>query len=71
MRIQAGLAARYEKHRSIIRAKLLSFQDMRVWLFRGTDFTAVLDHLWHGVGANGEPVMWDDYVRSRCAVVLI
>ncbi|CAE6501353.1 unnamed protein product [Rhizoctonia solani] len=48
----AGLGARYEKHRTIVREKLLSFEGLRVWLFR----------------AGGAPVTWDDYVWSRCAV---
>ncbi|KAJ1305533.1 hypothetical protein OPQ81_000539 [Rhizoctonia solani] len=67
----AGIGARSEKYRSLIRQKLLSFKDTRVWLFRGPQFSKVLDHLWHGVGAGGGPVLWDDYIRSRCAVVQI
>ncbi|CAE7211729.1 unnamed protein product [Rhizoctonia solani] len=64
--VVAGLGARYERHRAIVRKKLLSFEGLRVWLFRGHDFTQILDHLWHG--ADGAPVTWDDYVRSRCVV---
>ncbi|KAH7323350.1 hypothetical protein B0J17DRAFT_240932 [Rhizoctonia solani] len=67
----AGIGARLEKHRSSVRKQLLSFKDTRVWLFRGPQFSQVLDHLWHGVGAGGAPVIWDDYVRSRCAVIPI
>ncbi|KAL5639752.1 hypothetical protein ACGC1H_006359 [Rhizoctonia solani] len=69
--VVAGLGARYEKHRLIIREKLLSFKNKRVWLFRGPEFSRVLGHLWHGVGAGGAPVVWDDYVRSRCTVLPI
>ncbi|CAE6519233.1 unnamed protein product [Rhizoctonia solani] len=61
----AGIGARLEKHRSLVREQLLSFKDTRVWLFRGPQFSKVLDHMWHGVGAGGAPVMWDDYIRSR------
>ncbi|CEL54927.1 hypothetical protein RSOLAG1IB_07419 [Rhizoctonia solani AG-1 IB] len=66
-----GLGARHEQQRSIIRERLLSFQGRRVWLFRGPEFSRVLDHLWSGVGAGGAPVTWDDYVESRCTVLPI
>ncbi|CAE6355520.1 unnamed protein product [Rhizoctonia solani] len=67
--VMAGVAARLEKHRTLVRERLLSFKDTRVWLFRGPQFSQVLEHLWLGVGAGGGPVTWDDYVRSRCAVI--
>ncbi|CAE6432353.1 unnamed protein product [Rhizoctonia solani] len=67
----AGIGARLEKYRHRIRERLLSFRDTRVWLFRGPQFSRVLDHLWHGVGVGGAPVLWDDYVRSRCVVIPI
>ncbi|CAE6365170.1 unnamed protein product [Rhizoctonia solani] len=66
-----GLAARHEQQRSVIRERLLSFQGRRVWLFRGPEFSRVLDHLWSGVGAGGASVTWNDYVQSRCAVLPI
>ncbi|KDN39787.1 hypothetical protein RSAG8_08579, partial [Rhizoctonia solani AG-8 WAC10335] len=66
--IVAGLAARYETHRTIVRKKLLSFEGLRVWLFRGPDFSRILEHLWHSAGAGGAPVTWDDYARARCVV---
>ncbi|CAE6467875.1 unnamed protein product [Rhizoctonia solani] len=69
--VVVGLGARYEKHRSFIHDKLLSFKGTRVWLFRGSEFSRVLEHLWHGVGAGGAPVTWDDYARSRSAVLPI
>ncbi|KAJ1301117.1 hypothetical protein OPQ81_003530 [Rhizoctonia solani] len=69
--VVVGLGARYEQQRSFIRERLLSFKGRRVWLFRGSEFSLVLDHLWNGVGAGGAPVTWDDYVRSRCAVLPI
>ncbi|CAE6447210.1 unnamed protein product, partial [Rhizoctonia solani] len=67
--VVAGLGARYEKHRSIVHKKLLSFEGTRVWLFHGLEFSRVLEHLWYGVGAGGAAVIWDDYVQSRCSVI--
>ncbi|GAB1520304.1 hypothetical protein RhiTH_003378 [Rhizoctonia solani] len=64
--VVAGMGARYEQQRSIIRQKLVSFKGKGAWLFQGPEFTQILDHLWHGAGAGGAPVMWDDYVQSRC-----
>ncbi|CAE6431130.1 unnamed protein product [Rhizoctonia solani] len=66
-----GLAAKYEKHRSIVHKKILSFKGYQVWLFRGSEFAQVLEYLWFGVGAGGAPVIWDDYIESRRAVVPI
>ncbi|KAJ1305728.1 hypothetical protein OPQ81_010461 [Rhizoctonia solani] len=62
----AGVAARKEKHRSILRKKIQVSQKAEACLLRGADFSSVLDHLWHGVAAGGNPVTWDDYVNSRC-----
>ncbi|CCO31133.1 hypothetical protein BN14_05167 [Rhizoctonia solani AG-1 IB] len=69
----AGVGAQHEYQRSAIRRKLLSkaFRGKRAWLFRGPEFSRVLDHLWQGAGAGGAPVTWDDYVWSRCAVLPI
>ncbi|KDN33127.1 hypothetical protein RSAG8_13784, partial [Rhizoctonia solani AG-8 WAC10335] len=66
--VVAGLAARLEKHRLLVHEMLLSFKDTRVWIFRGPQFGQVLYHLWHGVGAGGAPVTWDDYVQARSAI---
>ncbi|CAE6365235.1 unnamed protein product [Rhizoctonia solani] len=63
--VVVGLGARYEKHRSMVRDRLLSFKGARVWFFRGPEFSLVLEHLWHGAGAGGAPVIWDDYIQSR------
>ncbi|CAE7093827.1 unnamed protein product [Rhizoctonia solani] len=62
----AGVAARKEKHRTIFRKKIQASQKAEACLLRGADFAFVLDHLWHGAAAEGNPVTWDDYVRSRC-----
>ncbi|EUC61338.1 fungal Zn(2)-cys(6) binuclear cluster domain protein [Rhizoctonia solani AG-3 Rhs1AP] len=67
--VMVGLGARYEKHRSLVWKRLLSFKGTHIWFFQGREFCPVLDHLWHGVGAGGAPVTWDDYVRSRCTVL--
>ncbi|CEL54926.1 hypothetical protein RSOLAG1IB_07418 [Rhizoctonia solani AG-1 IB] len=69
--VVAGLGARYEQQRSAVREKLLSFKGKRIWLFRGPEFSQVLDHLWHGVGAGGAPVVWNDYVHSRSIVLRV
>ncbi|CUA67701.1 hypothetical protein RSOLAG22IIIB_13532 [Rhizoctonia solani] len=69
--IIVGLAAKYEKHRSIVHKKILSFKGHQVWLFGGSEFTQVLEHLWFGVGAGGAPVTWNDYIESRRAVLPI
>ncbi|KAG8694346.1 hypothetical protein FRC09_009905 [Ceratobasidium sp. 395] len=65
----AGVAARQEQHRSLLRRKLQVSRNENVWCLRGADFVPVLDHVWHGAGAGGYPVIWDDYVNSRCIVL--
>ncbi|QRV96388.1 Fungal specific transcription factor domain [Ceratobasidium sp. AG-Ba] len=64
----AGAAARLEKHRAVLRNKLLASGD-DVWFIPGSDLVRVLDHLWHGAGADGLPTTWEDYVHSRCTVL--
>ncbi|KAG8693951.1 hypothetical protein FRC11_002535 [Ceratobasidium sp. 423] len=61
----AGVAARKEKHRAILRRKMLASQKIEARLLRGADFVFVLDHLWHGAAAGGNAVTWEDYVNSR------
>ncbi|EUC60490.1 fungal zn(2)-cys(6) binuclear cluster domain protein [Rhizoctonia solani AG-3 Rhs1AP] len=62
-----GICARSEAHRKAVRDKLSA--GTRFWLNRASDFAPVLDHLWHGAGANGRPVRWCDYMRSREAIL--
>ncbi|KAH7323355.1 hypothetical protein B0J17DRAFT_683060 [Rhizoctonia solani] len=69
--IVAGLGARLERHRIFVHKMLLSFKNTRIWLFQGPPFSKVLYHLWHGVGAGGAPVTWDDYVQTRRVLVPI
>ncbi|CAE6373905.1 unnamed protein product [Rhizoctonia solani] len=66
--IAAGVAARLEKHRVAVYKKLVSFAGARCWLFCGLQFSQFFYHLWHGVGAGGGAVTWDDYIQSRQAV---
>ncbi|CAE6478741.1 unnamed protein product [Rhizoctonia solani] len=66
----AGAAARQEKHRASLRTKIASRSRYGVTLvLRTSEFAAVLDHLWHGAGAEGKPTTWEDYVQSRCVVL--
>ncbi|CUA71982.1 Adhesion and hyphal regulator 1 [Rhizoctonia solani] len=67
--IIAAAAARKEKHRAILRKKVVVSRGDRVCLIRGADFALVLDHLWHGAAAGGYPTTWQDYVDSRFAVL--
>ncbi|KAF8692088.1 hypothetical protein RHS03_08661, partial [Rhizoctonia solani] len=68
---QAGVAARKERHRAIVRKKIQASQKTDACLLRGADFSFVLDDLWHGAGSGGSPVTWDDYVNSRCLTLPI
>ncbi|KAG8707805.1 hypothetical protein FRC09_001603 [Ceratobasidium sp. 395] len=67
----AGVAARQEPHRALLRKKLDVSRNENVWCLRGADFVPVLDHLWHGAGAGGAAVTWEDYVTSRCVILSI
>ncbi|KAF8685519.1 hypothetical protein RHS04_00779 [Rhizoctonia solani] len=67
--VVAGLAARLESQRIAVYEKLLSFTDGRVWLFSGPEFGFLLRRFWHGAGAGGAAVTWDDYVRAMSASV--
>ncbi|CUA73180.1 hypothetical protein RSOLAG22IIIB_05181 [Rhizoctonia solani] len=60
-----GICARSEAHRTVVRDKLSAHKGTRFWLHCVTDFVLVLDHLWHGAGADGRPVGWSDYMGSR------
>lgn len=67
--VQAGAAARQEKHRAAIRNRIQNFYGEKIWVLAGDNFVPVLDRLWHGVGVDGAPTTWDDYVNSRCAAL--
>ncbi|KAF8686354.1 hypothetical protein RHS04_00148 [Rhizoctonia solani] len=69
--LMVGICARNETHRKIARDKLLAPSESKLWLIRTADFVPVLDHLWHGTAANGNPIKWSDYMRSREAVLPI
>ncbi|KAL5633970.1 hypothetical protein ACGC1H_005978 [Rhizoctonia solani] len=64
-----GICACSEVHRKAVRDKLSAHQGTRFWLTRASDFVPVLDHLWHGAGADGRPIRWSDYMRSREAIL--
>ncbi|CAE6439300.1 unnamed protein product [Rhizoctonia solani] len=64
--IVAGIAARYERQRTLIFQKLNSFVGVRLWILRGRDFAQVLVDLWHGRAIGGAAIMWDDYVQATC-----
>ncbi|CAE6468471.1 unnamed protein product [Rhizoctonia solani] len=67
--IVAATAARKEKHRAILRKKIVVSRDEQVCLIRGADFVLVFDHLWHGAASGGCPTTWQDYVNSRFVVL--
>ncbi|CAE6453706.1 unnamed protein product [Rhizoctonia solani] len=61
----AGVCARTESQRALVKEKLMNMSESRNWLVNGNIFVPVLEHLWMGAGAGGKPVQWEDYVRSR------
>ncbi|CAE6479004.1 unnamed protein product [Rhizoctonia solani] len=69
----AGAAARKEKHRARLRSKIVSrsFPYEIAMVIRTSEFAAVLDHLWHGAGAEGKPTTWEDYVQSCRAILRV
>ncbi|KAF8685580.1 hypothetical protein RHS04_00774 [Rhizoctonia solani] len=69
--VVAGLAARSERQRVAVYKQLLSFTDGRVWLFSGPEFGSLLRCLWHGAGAGGAAVTWDDFAGVTRARVLL
>ncbi|CAE6421724.1 unnamed protein product [Rhizoctonia solani] len=69
--LMVGICARSEIQRKLVRDKLGSEKETKLWLMRAIDFAPVLDHLWHNAAADGRPVKWGDYIRSREAVLPI
>ncbi|KDN43599.1 hypothetical protein RSAG8_05976, partial [Rhizoctonia solani AG-8 WAC10335] len=61
----AGICSRTEKQRRLVRERLGCAAESRFWLFHGPDIIPVLDHLWLGAAIGGQPITWDDYIRSR------
>ncbi|KAH7338129.1 hypothetical protein B0J17DRAFT_411711 [Rhizoctonia solani] len=61
----AGVCARTETQRTLVRDKLTNMSESRNWLVHGNIFVPVLEHLWTGAGAGGRPIKWKDYVFSR------
>ncbi|QRV82580.1 Fungal specific transcription factor domain [Ceratobasidium sp. AG-Ba] len=67
----AGVCARSEKHRAIVRERLEDVFDNGLWIIRGSEFIPVLDYFWHGAAADGRPITWHDYILARRAVLPI
>ncbi|CEL53614.1 hypothetical protein RSOLAG1IB_06469 [Rhizoctonia solani AG-1 IB] len=65
----AGICARNETHRRLVRSALANNNETTFWIMRGSDLVPVLDHLWHGAAAYGSPVKWNDYLHSRTTVL--
>ncbi|CAE7229863.1 unnamed protein product [Rhizoctonia solani] len=61
----AGVCTNDEKQRAFVRERLSNAFNHERWLLPGCEFVPVLDHLWHGAAANGQPFRWSDYIRSR------
>ncbi|CAE6455546.1 unnamed protein product [Rhizoctonia solani] len=69
--ILAGACARLESHRRSI-LHVLAFQRRdRMWVLQISDFVFVLRHLWLGSAKDGGSITWDDYIRSRKAVLYV
>ncbi|KAG8748934.1 hypothetical protein FRC11_011732 [Ceratobasidium sp. 423] len=69
--IFAGACARLESQRRSIMCIISSRRCDRMWVLQISDFVFVLQHLWHGAAKDGLPITWDDYIRSRRAVLPI
>ncbi|CAE6390607.1 unnamed protein product [Rhizoctonia solani] len=69
--ILAGASARLESHRRAILQTIALGRHDRMWVLKISEFVFVLKHLWHGAASGGRPIAWDDYVRSRKAVLHI
>ncbi|KAH7338121.1 hypothetical protein B0J17DRAFT_411437 [Rhizoctonia solani] len=69
--LMVGICAHSEAQRKLVRDKLASEKETKLWLMRAADFVPVLDHLWCGAAADGRSVKWSDYIRSREAALPI
>ncbi|EUC60500.1 fungal Zn(2)-cys(6) binuclear cluster domain protein [Rhizoctonia solani AG-3 Rhs1AP] len=67
--LMAGICARDDSQRTLVRDRLATVSTTRLWMMRGRDFLPVLEHLWQGAAAKGHPVKWGDYLDSREAVL--
>ncbi|CAE6485936.1 unnamed protein product [Rhizoctonia solani] len=61
----AGACTPNEKQRTFARKRLSNASNHERWLLPGCEFVPVLDHLWHGAAADGQPFRWSDYIKSR------
>ncbi|KAH7322342.1 hypothetical protein B0J17DRAFT_723507 [Rhizoctonia solani] len=69
--IFAGACARLESQRRSIMCIISSRRCSQMWILQISDFVFVLQHLWHGAAKDGRPITWDDYLRSRRAILRI
>ncbi|KAF8754581.1 hypothetical protein RHS01_05930 [Rhizoctonia solani] len=46
--LMIGICARSEDHRKIVREKLSTCNNNKIWILRAPDFIPVLEHLWYG-----------------------
>ncbi|CUA73188.1 hypothetical protein RSOLAG22IIIB_05190 [Rhizoctonia solani] len=65
----AGICARADDQRALVRDQLVTVSTTRLWMMRGRDFLPVLEHLWQGATAGTRSVKWGDYLDSREAVL--
>ncbi|KAF8714689.1 hypothetical protein RHS03_00150, partial [Rhizoctonia solani] len=63
--LMVGICAHTESRRKLVRDKLASSKETKLWVIRAPNFVYVLDHLWHGAAAGGRPIKWSDYMHSR------
>ncbi|KAF8754580.1 hypothetical protein RHS01_05931 [Rhizoctonia solani] len=67
--LMVGICAHTESRRKLVRDKLASSKETKLWVIRAPNFVYVLDHLWHGAAAGGRPIKWSDYMHSRSMVL--
>ncbi|QRV82636.1 Fungal specific transcription factor domain [Ceratobasidium sp. AG-Ba] len=68
---KAAICARAEVDRHELRSAIAQSCHNKTSLLRGPEFVSVLDHLWHGLAANGGPITWSCYIESRRAMLNI
>ncbi|CAE6388241.1 unnamed protein product [Rhizoctonia solani] len=67
--IFAGICACSESQRNYVVCLVALQRHTRMWVLQVSDFVHVLLHLWAGAARGGHPITWDDYIRSRRAVL--
>ncbi|CAE6506785.1 unnamed protein product [Rhizoctonia solani] len=67
----ASVCTPSEKHRAELRNAFVKVEKSLPWLFRAMDYKSLVDHLWHGAAAGGNPVRWEDFIEARRATMPI